>query len=211
LESTNEGGWELSNVRIQYPDLTEVLNLDFTRGVFPAKTEFVFSLKALNKPGDVTDRQAEREGFKLVSSMNNWWPTHAGQTRRLNLYWHRAKEPVILDPFKANRTRWHFGGGKYAKIQRHLAASGCGFKIGLPPFKVELFDRFFTLMRLPLKLHPARKKWLEAHNYRFLDSGSIAQYWINGWPPEEWTAEKEYAHFNTTKEEWGLHGMDDFI
>lgn len=197
----------------QYPDLTEigcyeVLHTNFQKEI---DTEFVFYLRAIGSAGYATP---ENYGFKLVSSMNNWWPSHYGEERRLDLFWMKLPEKPDFSAREVYRVKWSYGRAcntNYLKAhEKHMAKSGCGLKIGEPPFKATLFHRFFTLMRLPVELKPSQTKWLKLHNYRFLDSGKEAQYWVNGWPPEEYSMEKEYEFFKTSKAEWAAKGLDGY-
>lgn len=197
------------NIHIQFPDLAELDSLYETTNadIDAIKTEFIFYLKSPIRSADPL-----KLGFKAVSRMNNWWPSHNGESRGLTLYWMRAPQSQG-EPQAAERRRWgHYyeSKSKYKLIEQHLASSGCGLKIGEPPLKVSLFNRFFTLMRMPVTVTPLQKRWLTRYNYRHLDTGKLATYWINGWKPEEYSHEKEYAHFKTTKEEWGVHGMDGY-
>ena len=190
---------------IQFPDLTEVLYESGLREPALYKTEFVFYLAACTR-----SPLAVNNGFTLVSSMNNWWPSHGGEERQMNLYWLRnpnKTEPQVSKPLRWG-DRW-VNSYKGTSCEKHLsqtAASGCGFKIGQLPFKAELYNRFFTLMRLPLVLSTTRQKWLIDHHYKPLDTGSMAQYWINGWDPKEHSFETEYEHFKITRADWKVEG-----
>ena len=134
-------------VVIQYPDLTEYF-YGYETGEHSFQTEFAFHLAAAHS--EYGYRLHER-GFKPVSAMNNWWPTHAGESRKLTLWWKKKEEFGPAPVLKVRRYHWDgFGGKKYNTITQHLAGSGCGFKIGELPFRVRLFNRFFTLMRLPV-------------------------------------------------------------
>lgn len=196
-----------TDIITQFPDLTE---LKYTSSVTEenirnVKTEFMFYLKGPLGSGNSVTQQ----GLKPVSIMNNWWPTHCGENRALTLYWGRVPHSEgIAQP--ATRKTWGYFSGAFTTIEQHLAASGCGLKIGEPPFKVALFHRFFTLMRMPVVVTPIQQRWLKKHNYRLLDTGKVASYWINGWKPEEYSHAKEYAYFKTTCTEWAEHGMDGY-
>jgi hypothetical protein len=187
---------------VQYPDLTE---LRYPTPYEVPKTEFACYVKAIT-----SCKEAEKQGMKPVSCMNNWWPTHCGENRTMTLYWMRVPTsdgtPQVL-----SRHRWHFSSASvFAKIEEHMGATGCGFKIGEPPLRVSLFHRFFTLMRMPVEAKPIQVKWLTLHNYRLIDTGKLASYWVNGWKPEEYSIEKEYEYFSTSQKEWRLHGMDNY-
>lgn len=198
---------------VQLPDLTEVLWAhNLPEEVPEAETEFLFFLS-----GPCGGHRNLPEGMQPVSCMNNWWPSHHGEMRTLTLYWMRPPNGT-KDPQPCKRKKWlydeerrmKYPTSKFNAIKEHLAASGCGFKIGVPPFRVKLFHRFFTLMRMPVEVKPIQKRWLTLHNYRLLDIGAMASYWVNGWKPEEYSEEKELAYFKTTQKEWAEHGMDGY-
>jgi hypothetical protein len=187
---------------VQFPDLTEVLYAEGLRNIKDYKTEFVFYLAARKESYNALDL-----GFKHVAAMNNWWPSHGGEVRQMSLYW--LRNPNKVKPQISAPKSWGARLASYYKntpCEKHLlqtAASGCGFKIGQVPLKASLYNRFFTLMRLPLVLSEVRRKWLTDHNYRHLDTGSMAQYWINGWDPKVYSGiELEYAHFGITQAQW---------
>jgi len=142
--------------------------------------------------------------------MNNWWPSHAGEIRPLTLHWMRAtKENPRLQAVE--RKQWRYSSKDcYKALEVHMAGSGCGLKIGELPFKKSLFHKYFTLMRLPVEVTPLQKRWLTKYNFRHLDTGKLASYYVNGWKPEEYSTAKEFEYFKTTKEEWKEHGMDGF-
>lgn len=199
---------------VQFRDLTEVLYNPNSYYQFCAKkvqTEFTFYLQA---PGGDPGALAQM-GFKHVSSMNNWWPSHRGQTRTLKLWWIKQEDKPNLEK-DPERRKWYFnhaGYEYYNPITQHMAASGCGFKIGVPPLPKKTlnaagFYRFFTVLRLPLEeLKPLEQKWMKLNHFRFLDKGKLAQYWVNGWEPKDYTPEMEYAFFKTTPQKWLEHGM----
>jgi len=190
---------------IQYPDLTEVLHpSNYSR----SETEFIFYLQA---PLSNTPYTLKGKGFTPVASMNNWWPTHAGEERRLTLWW--LKVPTNAgNEVKAGRNRWGYSSAKdkYSQIEKHLAKSGCGLKIGEPPLLSKYFHKFFTLMRMPLDIKPIQQKWLTRHNYRHIDTGAMASYWVNGWEPNKYSIELEYEFFKTNQQEWKEHGLDGY-
>lgn len=192
----------------QFPDLTEIkyTSVVTQEDIREVKTEFMFFLKAPHSSGI----PAEGLGLKPVSMMNNWWPSHNGENRALTLYWARVPHSEGI-PQLAERKRWEYSSTEaYADIEQHLAASGCGLKIGEPPLEVALFHRFFTLMRMPVEVKLIQKRWLTKHNYRLLDTGKLASYWVNGWSPEEYSHAKEYAYFGTSQKEWREKGMDGY-
>ena len=187
---------------VQFPDLTELRGPNIYE---KPKTEFVFYLKAI---GDC--KEAERAGMTPISCMNNWWPTHCGEKRKLTLYWMRNPGSDGT-PQSTNRRKWTYSSYRsteaFAKVEAHMGATGCGLKIGEPPLKVSLFHKFFTLMRMPVEVKPAQVKWLTRHNYRLIDTGKLASYWVNGWKPEEYSIEKEFEYFKTSQKEWAETGM----
>lgn len=199
---------------IQFPDLTEIdYAKDMTQeSIKQIKTEFIFHLAAPYYEGI----NKTKFGFKAVSCMNNWWPSHAGENRKLTLWWMRS--PGFLEgPQIADRKVWPsycLADRKYGKIVKWLSHTGCGLKIGEPPFTVKLFDtqfnRFFTLLRMPLIVSPLKQRFLASRNYRHLDTGKLASYWINGWEPEKYDVEEEYKYFKTTRAEWAEHGEDEY-
>lgn len=196
---------------VQFPDLTEIEYMnDSYCGYGPSpenvkaiKTEFIFFVKALG-----TSENAIALGLKPVSCMNNWYNAHRCEWRKMTLYWMR--NPNFVDePQTPTRTNWGINRGHYDEYKWHpyvldrtkltqdsfLAASGCGFALGEPPFVKKCFYQFHTLMRMPVEVKPIEKRWLLKHNYRLLDTGKLASYWVNGWLPEEYTKEKECAYF----------------
>jgi len=195
---------------IQFPDLTEVMYGYELVQISPSfsQTEFAFQLKS--PVAGTSDRMYKEAGFKAVSIMNNWWPSHAGEIRPLTLYWMRATEvkPLTQGP---NRLNWKYNStGKWAILEQHMAGSGCGLKIGELPFRKSLFHRYFTLMRLPVEITPLQKKWLAMYNFRHLDTGKLASYYVNGWKPEEYTSAKEFEYFKTTQKGWRETGMKGY-
>jgi hypothetical protein len=191
---------------IQFPDLAEVFYLQNTyyrngvtiEDINTIKTEFIFNTMALTQ----NNGYAKKLGFLPVSCMNNWWSSHKGEKRRMTLYWMRNPN-FTGEPQVAKRVRWNYtGNDENIHIPRaeigdypHLAASGCGFKIGNAPFSAKLFHRFFTVMRLPLEIDVKQKRWLKAHNFRHLDTGQLASYYVNGWKPDEYSVKEEFKYF----------------
>lgn len=197
------------SIVVQFPDVTEYYyQYDMSPKASEAvKTEFAFNLGAFRNHS----AEAEDIGLKPVSTMMNWWPTHAGEIRPLTLFWGRA----IYDngiPQPTNRTYWRFARQDpvWNKIVFDLAASGCGLKIAEPPLKKEKFHRFFTLLRMPLKLAPIQVKWMAKYNFRLIDTGRLATFWVNGWDPKTYNENEEFKYFSTTKNEWNRHGMDGY-
>jgi hypothetical protein len=165
------------------------------------KTEFAFHLSA----SQANNFDATKAGMQAVSVMNNWWPTHNGEERKLTLYWAKLKDKPNIQEVVEPR-RWNFGEYKFMSIQKELAGSGCGFKLIEPPIVRARHWMYFTLVRLPLQINKVRERLLKALNYRHLDTGTMAQYWINGWDPKTYSIEKEYEFFNTSQEEWEKKG-----
>ena len=199
---------------VQFPDLTEFPCSSELARVNSVQTEFAFYLGALVDESYNGIKDATRFGFTAISRMNNWWPTHNGENRALTLYWKRCHDrsggPLEVVVMRMQWPRSRDFKRDFKSITKHLAASGCGFKIGEPPLKAELFHRFFTLMRMPVKVSPIRVKWLTAHNYRLIDTGKLASYWVNGWDPKTYSIENEYRYFKTSQAEWALHGRDGY-
>lgn len=193
----------------QYPDLTELkyASARTEKHIEETKTEFIFHLSAPHNY-DLRKSYILDAGFQEVSCMNNWWPSHRGEKRTLTLFWMRAPNGLV-EPQPCKRKAWlnYRSANEHYFHGQHLAWSGCGFKIGVPPlgeFATTRFHRFFTLMRMPVIVKPLNLKWLKKHNYRHLDTGFMASYWINGWKPKEYDIKKEYEYFGTTKEQWAL-------
>lgn len=212
----------------QFKDLTEVPHMNLC--YYPKKsiqkemyetlrdkieTEFTFWVASVEADLDY----ALEAGFKPVSKMNNWWPSHNGEDRPMTLMWLKLpdKKNLAVAP---QRNRWyydrHYYGGRYTPILVNLAGSGCGFKLADNPvlgrrtMKPTGFYRFFTLLRMPLKLGAIQQKWMTLNNFRLLDTGTMSTYWVNGWEPEKYDIYEEYKFFKTTREEWERHGMDGY-
>jgi len=195
-------------IYVQFPDLSEVhvgsLYSDIASSIFLTdnllttsylKTEFCFAVSA---PG-ASERSIEilkKIGFKNLSSMKNWWPSHVLEKERtLRFWWKKTgiKEPCLGSMRKIWKSysyndehKFHF---------EHMAYTGCGFKIGELPLRAVRFHQYFTLMRLPLQLVGFQRKWLERYHFRHIDTGISSQYWINGWNPEEYTETMEMSYW----------------
>jgi len=65
-------------------------------------------------------------------------------------------------------------------------------------------------MRMPTEVTPIQNRWFTLHNYRLRDKGKLASYWVNGWPPKEYSIEKEYEYFEISKKEWKQHGEEGY-
>lgn len=196
---------------VQYPDLTEIARLwDYDEGYITSlkdiTTEFVFYI---GPPGH-KEEQVRDIGLAPISAMNNWWPSHCNGARKLTLYW--AKNPYWnpYHPVLPWRNRWCHSNdprtNDHYSITKNLAGGGCGFKIGEPPFRVSLFNQFFTLMRMPVQPSKANEQRLLAHNYKHVATGAHASYYVNGWSPETYDKDAEFAHFNITEEWWKKNG-----
>lgn len=206
---------------IQYPDLMEVSSIAYDKDtLFKTQgTEFAFNTCLCNIHQSVQDNEygnskrkneqmlsAEELGFKAISVMHNWWPSHyyeADKGRPLVFYWQRLIDKVP-DNHKfpiAKRKTWCYGAGRadYEFHEIDLQSSGCGFKIGVPPLSINKFARFFTLLRMPIEPHKIQLGWLKQFNFRLIDTGKLASYWINGWPIETYNYRKiELPYFKNT-------------
>jgi hypothetical protein len=194
----------------QFPDLTEQMYMGYVNDcVNKVKTEFMFFVKSMDR-GQNAD--AIGLGYKPVATMNNWWPSHAGEIRPITLYWMRApKGTTELQPVERKRWAWRENEKtKYVAIKKDLAASGCAFKIAEPPINPKKFFKYFSLLRMPLVMSPQRKSFLKGLNYRQIDTGAHASFWVNGWDPKTYNIEKEFAFFKTTQKEWKDHGEDGY-
>src|SRR5271165_5561748 len=76
----------------QFKDLTECRGLygnDYRLDMDSIETEFAFAVTA---PGQASQGSALVEaGFTHISSMNNYWSSHAGQNRELKFFWQKLK------------------------------------------------------------------------------------------------------------------------
>jgi len=136
----------------------------------------------------------ERLGFKRLTSMRNWYTGHNAEWRRLDFYWKRLRE-VSTDKVNAIPRTWRGG------CKPNLSASGCGFAFDTPPI-LDQFKKFFTLVRVPLIEHQEKKHLvtLEKFNYRLVDVGSQAAFFINGWDSDKWSREVELEFFGGVDE-----------
>lgn len=192
----------------QFEDLTEGRGLFNCAGtteenVKAIKTEFSFAVAAPSQGGEYL----EKYGFRHVSTMNNWWPTHAGQNRALKFFWRKDEKAPNL-PKKPARISWQMGNyqDKAKRLALQLAHSGCGFKLCTPPVTMKDHYRFFTLMRLPIEPTDSQVKLLKKLNYRHLDTGRLASYWINGWEPKKYSFDREYDFFGINQNIWSSRG-----
>ena len=190
---------------IQYPDLTEITAIyspthspkgfrENKEALATTTTEFLFYL---GSPSHYPE-SPKALGLKPVAAMNNWWPSHHDGARKLVLYW--AKNPNFKPKVQVLSARNNWCG------YPHMAASGCGLKIGEPPMRARLFNRYFTLMRMPVQVNRIQEKWLSLHNYKHLDTGQQATYYINGWDPATYSKDVEFKHFKLDEGHYILHG-----
>jgi hypothetical protein len=199
----------------QFPDLTEVKDLYYESNFAPEKiralkTEFAFAVTGPNS--NIAENRLMHVGFKAISQMNNWWSSHAGESRCLTFYWKKWDRPNLQG--SVERVTWQ--NQKYIKGEilsslppyGHLASGGCGLKLLENFLSKKHAYRFFTLQRMPLEPTALQLKKLASLNYRLVDSGKLASYWINGWDPDTYDVKKEYEFFGTTKEIWGGKGHD---
>lgn len=182
---------------VQFPDLTELMWGPYGRYTVPTfKTEFSFYIEAPGHTAEVHNNLTQAE-FQPVSCMNNWWPSHCSRARKLVLWWRKHNKRAKPQP--TTRAKW-------CTTLSHMAGSGCGFKIGELPLKANLFHRFFTLMRMPVEVSEDQQAWLKKHNFRHLDTGSLASYYVNGWDPTKYNLEAEFAYFGITEQWWKENG-----
>lgn len=193
----------------QFPDLAEIDGLSHISPseLNDCRAEFVFgttlctphfqSQYSSDNKKSATMNSAEKTGMQLLSVMHNWWPSHsyeADKGRPLAFYWKRLKKdiPDNYDFPEATRQTWGYGRQDklYRMHEKHLQRSGCGFKIGIPPLKVQYYARYFTLLRMPIKLKKVQLRWMKDFNFRHIDTGKLASYWINGWTMEEYNYRK---------------------
>jgi hypothetical protein len=144
----------------------------------------------------------EKNGWKAISAMRNWY--HVSETNRiLVLYW--KKNPVqMIGPKLPVLNRKTYGTNlqkskeeKFKWKLDTLQGTGCGFKVGEPPLNTFGYWRWFTLLRMPLRRQIPRltKLWLKNRNFRYVDQGTMASYWVNGWPVRDYTYKKEFEYW----------------
>lgn len=196
------------NLVPQFQDLTEGTGLgchenpQLKKQLKELKTEFVFGVSAVGQSGEYL----KQYGFKHLATMNNWWPTHAGENRRMDFYWLKQEDAPNL-PKVPERKTWGYN-SQYKSLSEQLASGGCGFKLGEAPICMKEHYRYFTLMRLPVKVSPLRQVLLAKMNYKLIDTGKLASYWLNGWNPEKYTYENEYKFFGITQKLWMDRGQE---
>lgn len=198
----------------QFRDLIEINGIAFHKNLYckasldynlkqirnEATTEFVFGCAS---PGNQWEPLLE-EGWKEISCMGNWWPTHSGDNRKLTLLWKKNEKFKNLPALPA-RTHWYIH--QYNKkhlnyvIAKDLAGSGCGFKLISRMPEKRLHWRYFTLARLPRKVSEDKVVKLTALGYRKFDEGTMASYWVNGQDPTTFTFENEFKFLGTIRTE----------
>ena len=205
---------------VQFPDLTELRASDVGGEVSSwhtpidpnsVTTQFAFAV-TVGKCGITSGHTIEglkKADYKIVSCANNWWPSHIDEkeNRELQFWWKRFEKNTTSQT--SNRTSWcnednmegYASRYKIDSLRCRLAENGCGFALLKFPRKKPWIRReYFGLFRTALNPRPYQVHWLKANNYRLLDTGFMSQYWINGWPPEEFSFEKE-------KEFWKQHAI----
>ena len=201
---------ELSTV-VQYPDLTECTSsyqfghTEFTEKFLlsKVKTEFAFLTTSpsthLYAKGHETIKGLNKMGFEPISAMNNWYPEHNGETRKMVLWWKRLRSGPDVVPCEPQTQRYGCRDNYHVP---HLQCSGCGFKVSKPPLITGQFWRFHTLLRMPKKLSVIRTRWMETHNFRLFAIGTMADFWTNGWDPKSYSWEKVELPY------WKAHGVN---
>lgn len=186
----------------QFQDLTEIPG-GYIVGIKRLQTEFAFAVAA---PGQ-NFKDLSDYGFKHLADMNNWWPTHAGENRKLEFWWLKQDAANLEKaPMRRGWCYYEHGSSEEAALKRQLASSGCGFKLAQPPISKKEHYRFFTLLRMPIVVSPLRLKLLKEMNYRHIDTGKLASYWLNGWDPKEYSHAMEYKYFGITHAIWSAKG-----
>jgi hypothetical protein len=198
-----EGGSRMYIFTPQFQDLTEGTQIGEYRNTLKEslknlKTEFIFGVAA---PGQDASYLKDF-GFKHLSTMNNWFYSHSGQTRPLSFYWLKREGAKNLDEAPTRKV-W-CGGEVLPTINGALSYGGCGFKLGVAPLSRKLHYQAFTLLRLPIEVSRVQAKLLKKLHYRHIDTGKLASYWINGWDPKEYSSAREYKFFGT-KSTWGMN------
>lgn len=182
---------------IQYPDLTELASYELYKNVnLNIRTEFAFftamSKHSANKQIATNVTILEDMGFKRLTSMNNWWPSHWDDGRVIDFWWKRYEKNT--KPVE-NAFRQVWGGREYPWLKGLIAATGCGFKIGHSPLRQNLYYRFFSLLRLTKKPTALSIKWLEKYNFKKIDEGQMAEYWLNGWDYDKYSLKMEMDYW----------------
>jgi hypothetical protein len=191
---------------VQFPDLTEIVHTSELQHegrtieniLKVCQTEFAFATTA-DAYGTQTKSVGtlpyhigmERLGFSPISAMNNWYPLHSGNYRRMILWWKRLRtgpdvvpirpSPAHYGPFGDSPGEWHC---------KYIQFSGCGFKIADSVCSTAHFWRFHTLMRMPLQPNRRQLLWLERYNFKNFAIGSMATFWANGWDAASYSWER---------------------
>ncbi len=192
---------------VQYPDLTEVNPYEMVKNdVYPRNpavicTEFAFAIAA---PGTSKESLEElnKIGFEHKTNMLNWYWSHVhdgvpkspwdnNEKRVLGFWWLKNRKDGIAPHVASKRQGWMSDDNKIpcnisgTHKTYHLTQTGCGMKLGGLPLKRREFSKFFTLLRLPLNdISRMQMMWLKQNNFQHVDTGNLAQYWVNGWNPE---------------------------
>lgn len=182
----------------QTPDLAEIECYN-CNGLDTFKSEFVFAVSApSNSLGTVN--MLKLAEFKPVSIMSNCWRSHIGEKRKLVLWWKKLREKS--EPLTVTRKRWceTYGGYDHPIDKANIAdlvSSGCGFKLCDGPLNnfQARFAHFFSLIRVPLVDHQDELYLhaLKRYNFKLIEVGSQAAFYVNGW--DNWTWEQEEAFF----------------
>lgn len=184
----------------QAPDLAEINTYEVNPNLMnTCNAEFVFAVSAPSN-AEITLDKLNAEGFKPVSIMSNWWRSHHGEKRKLVLWWKRLRDKSL--PLTVARQKWCETYGGYdnpidkANIA-DLAFSGCGFKLCDGPitnFQAR-FANYFSLIRVSLIDHQDELYLhaLKRFNFKLIEVGSEAAFYVNGW--DRWTWEVEQAFF----------------
>ena len=190
--------------QVQSPDLTECLSsynfdhLDMSDEFIQQtiKTEFIFVTTALtsysNSAACSRGKRLRELGFRAISSMNNWYPSHSGEERQITLWWKRVHtgKDVVAQRCDKYTPYPYIGANTAAYHQPRITQGGCGFKFGTLPLRQGQYWRYHTLLRLPLTLSRLRLHWLETYNFKQIDTGTFASFWANGWDPKTYDFDK---------------------
>lgn len=183
------------SMTVQYPDLTEIARVDglqyctAQRLLEEVKTEFVFTIQAPSTQN--LTHELIRHGFTQVSSMRNYYRSHP-EERRLNFWWKRVHPNA--EPQKSGRISW--GGSEEGGYFSH---GGCGFKLNNKLHKA--FKKFFSLLRMPLDPTKFQLQWLKINNYRLIEKGNMASFYVNGFDPDTYSFQTEADYWRKVEEE----------
>lgn len=177
----------------QSGDYDRVANLTALNEI---KTEFAFATVACAKSYQSHVAKALTDaGFSAITTMSNWFYSHSGQWRPITFYWKRMKSVEESEEVPFKTTYWYTDSNFVSKNPvKTIHASGCGFGLNFGRFS-NRYWRYFTLFRTPLSLTPGRENWLKMRNFRLLDTGKFAKYYINGWDAESYTVDKEKEYW----------------